>query len=79
MLSVSMQLRSLSSLPELFFQVILGKAFILNRWPNESTSRGETTIAELEARFGAPLSKEGWYSASGAYLGTQLPGSLLDD
>lgn len=68
-----------STLPELFFQVILGRAYSLMRWPNESTARGEVTLQELEERFGAPLVKEGWYSASGAYLGAQLPGSLLED
>lgn len=68
----------LSSLPELLFQVILGKVYSVSRWPNESTTRGEMTLAELEARFGEPVLKEGWYSASGNYLGANPPGSLLD-
>lgn len=65
-----------SLLPELLFQVVLGRAYSLRRWPNESTARGELPLADLEARFGAPLAREGWYSATGAYLGAQLPGSL---
>ncbi len=67
-----------SQLPELFFQVILGKVFTLTRWPNESTARGEMTLEELEERFGEKVLKEGWYSASGAFLGSQLPGSLVE-
>lgn len=65
-------------LPDLFFQVLLGKAYSLKRWPNESTSRGVLELAELEERFGAPITREGWYSATGEYLGAQLPGSLLE-
>jgi hypothetical protein len=68
-----------AELPELLFQVMLGKVYSINRWPDESTARGELTLAELEERFGEPVVKEGWYSATGEYLGAQPPGSLLDD
>lgn len=69
----------ISLLPELLFQVVLGKVYSINRWPDETTARGELTLAELEARFGESILKEGWYSASGAYLGAQPPGSLLNE
>lgn len=68
----------LSELPELLFQVILGRVYVLNRWPNESTTRGELTLEELETRFGSRVTKEGWYSASGVYLGAHPPGSLVE-
>lgn len=68
-----------SALPELLYQALGGRVFTLLRFPDESVSRGEVALADLESVVGGPVTREGWYSASGTYLGAQLPGSLLDE
>ena len=65
--------------PTLHFQLLEGKVYSLLRFPDESVARGEMTLQELEYRFDRKLTDEGWYSASGIYLGEQLPGSLLEE
>ncbi|WP_159017266.1 hypothetical protein [Cognatiluteimonas profundi] len=65
----------ISQLPTLHYQAIEGRVFTLLRFPNESVAHGEVPLSQLEDLVGAPI-EEGWYSASGAYLGAELPGSL---
>lgn len=65
-----------SAVPELFYQVLLGRVYALTRWRDGSTARGEVALADLEAVFGLHVRKEGWYASSGEYLGSELPGSL---
>lgn len=65
------------AIPELFYQVLLGKVFTLQRWKDGSTVRGEILLADLEALAGQTISKEGWYDALAKYIGPELPGSLV--
>jgi hypothetical protein len=65
----------LSQLPTLNYQAIEERVFTLMRWPNESTARGEVPLSELEELVGGPID-EGWSSASGVFIGAELPGSL---
>lgn len=65
--------------PTLHYQVLLGRVYSLLRFPNESVAHGEITLADLAGIAGQPIVKEGWYSSIGDYIGTQLPGSVLDD
>ena len=64
------------AVPELLYQVLLGRVFTLMRWKDGSTARGEAALADLEAVAGVPVTKEGWYDALGKYVGSELPGSL---
>lgn len=64
------------AVPELLYQVLLGKVFTLMRWRDGSTARGEVALADLEALAGSAVTREGWYDALGRYLGAELPGSL---
>ncbi|UGL62726.1 hypothetical protein [Xanthomonas phage FMYAK-P1] len=64
------------AVPELFYQVLLGRVYTLTRWKDGSTGRGEVQLADLEALAGGPITREGWYDALGKYQGTELPGSL---
>ncbi|UIS24787.1 hypothetical protein AXL1_17 [Stenotrophomonas phage vB_SmaS-AXL_1] len=64
------------AIPELFYQVLLGRVYTLTRWKDGSTARGEVQLADLEAVAGGAITREGWYDALGAYLGAELPGSL---
>jgi hypothetical protein len=64
------------AVPELLYQVLLGRVYTLTRWRDGSTARGEVSLADLEAVAGGTVSKEGWYDALGKYLGGELPGSL---
>ena len=65
----------LSHLPTLHYQLIQGRVFTLQQWPDESVSRGEVSLQQLVNLTEQPL-EDGWYSASGTYLGAELPGSL---
>lgn len=64
------------AVPELLYQVLLGRVYTLTRWTDGSTARGEVPLADLEAVAGKPVTREGWYDALGAYVGPELPGSL---
>ncbi|CAA2409784.1 hypothetical protein JTY56_gp12 [Xanthomonas phage Bosa] len=64
------------AIPELFYQVLLGRVYTLTRWKDGSTARGEVQLADLEAVAGGTITREGWYDALGTYLGAELPGSL---
>lgn len=64
------------AIPELFYQVLLGRVYTLTRWKDGSTARGEVTLQELEQLADAAITKEGWYDALVKYLGSELPGSL---
>ena len=66
----------LGAVPELLYQVLLGRVFTLMRWRDGSTARGETQLANLEAVAGSAVTREGWYDALGKYIGPELPGSL---
>lgn len=60
-------------IPELRFQVLHGRVYSLQVWPNGSTARGTMTLDELEKQIGKPVVKEGWYDHEGEYLGTEDP------
>lgn len=62
---------NLDELPKTYYQALLGNVYTLTRWPDGSTARGEVPLGVLEALVGEGV-REGWYSASGAYLGTSL-------
>lgn len=64
------------AVPELLYQVLLGRVYTLTRWRDGSTARGEVPLADLEGVAGKPVTKEGWYDALGSYVGPELPGSL---
>ncbi|URA07126.1 hypothetical protein P9A48_gp18 [Xanthomonas phage Mallos] len=64
------------AIPELHYQVLLGRVYTLTRWKDGSTVRGEVTLQDLEAVAGSAVTKEGWYDALGAFVGAELPGSL---
>lgn len=64
------------AIPEVLFQVLLGRVYTLTRWKDGSTVRGEIPLAELEALAGKPVTREGWYDVLGRYLGAELEGSL---
>lgn len=64
------------AVPELLYQVLLGRVFTLTRWRDGSTARGEVELADLESVAGSAVAREGWYDALGAYLGLELEGSL---
>lgn len=64
------------AVPEVLYQVLLGRVFTLTRWKDGSTARGEVALADLEALSGGPITKEGWYDVLGRYLGPELEGSL---
>lgn len=66
----------LGAVPELLYQVLLGRVFTLTRWRDGSTARGEVQLADLEAVAGSAVTREGWYDALGKYIGPELPGSL---
>lgn len=66
----------LGAVPELLYQVLLGRVFTLTRWRDGSTARGEVQLADLEAVAGSAVAREGWYDALGKYIGPELPGSL---
>jgi hypothetical protein len=65
----------LSQLPTLHYQVIAGRVFTLLRFPSESVSHGEVPLSQLEDLVGGQI-EDGWYSASGSYIGAELLGSL---
>jgi len=57
-----------ADVPKLRYQTIMGRVYVLQRWPDGSTVRGEITLQELEALVGSQV-REGWYDALGNYLG----------
>jgi hypothetical protein len=59
------------AIPVLRYQALMGKVFVLQRWRNGSTARGEIALAELEKLVGGGV-KEGWYNALGEYLGASI-------
>ena len=65
----------LSQMPTLHFQLIQGRVFTLLRWPNDCVARGEVSLQQLRDLTQEPLA-DGWYSSSGNFMGTELPGSL---
>jgi len=66
----------LTQIPTLVYQVIEGRVFTLEKWPNGTTTRGEATLEALQRLHGS-APKAGWYSASGKYLGSD-PGLKPD-
>lgn len=61
-------------IPELRYQILQGRVFTLQVWPNGSTARGQMTLDDLEKQLGQPVTKEGWYDHTGKYLGTEDAG-----
>lgn len=66
-----------TGLPTLLYQVLEGRVHTLLTFPDGSSSHGEVALADLEAVVGGAVERDGWYTASGAYLGEQPPGSLV--
>lgn len=64
------------AIPELLYQVLLGRVYSRLTWKDGSTSRGEVELADLESIAGQPITREGWYDAMGRYIGPELEGSL---
>lgn len=63
-------------IPDLYYQVLLGRVYTIKIHPDESVSHGEIPPAELEALAGKTIVKEGWYDFAARYLGASLPGSV---
>ena len=63
-------------LPTTLYQALAGRVYTLVTNPDESTARGEIPFEQLEDIVGKGNVREGWYSISGDYLGTQPPDSL---
>lgn len=59
--------------PTLLYQALLGRVYTRLSYRDGTVSRGQIEPAVLEALVGGGL-KEGWYSASGDYLGATVPG-----
>ncbi len=67
-----------NAIPEVRYQVLGEKVFLLQHWKDGSTLRGEIelqTLADLAG--GAP--QEGWYDATGRYLGSSPEADWLKD
>lgn len=63
-------------IPDLYYQVLLGRVYTVKIHPDESVSHGEIALADLESLKGSPVTKEGFYDFKGSYLGLMLPGSV---
>jgi hypothetical protein len=57
--------------PITYYQALLGNVYTLTVWRDGSTARGEVPLSHLEALAGSGL-REGWYNASGEFLGTTV-------
>jgi hypothetical protein len=64
------------AIPEVLYQVLLGNVYVLTRWKDGSTARGQILLQDLEDRLGFTIVKEGWYDVLGTYKGAELEGSL---
>ena len=58
-----------NAIPEVRYQVLAGRVYVLTVWKDGSTARGETDLDSLARRRGAPVTQEGWYDVFGRYLG----------
>ena len=56
------------AIPEVRYQVLGEKVFLLQHWKDGSTLRGEIELQTLADLAGSSL-QEGWYDATGRYLG----------
>ena len=59
------------SIPEVRYQVLGDKVFLLQSWRNGSTVRGEVETQTLANLMGGAIPQEGWYDAAGTYLGPE--------
>ena len=67
-----------AAIPEVLYQVLEGKVYLLQSWKDGSSLRGELKLEDLENLVGSPP-KAGWYDAAGKYLGSAAPtASWLD-
>ncbi len=57
--------------PMTYYQALQGNVYTLTMWRDGSTARGEVPLSVLEALIGKGV-KEGWYNATGAFLGTSI-------
>jgi hypothetical protein len=57
-----------AEVPRTYYQALMGTVYTLTRWQDGSTVRGEVPLSHLEGLAGKGI-KEGWYSASGGFLG----------
>jgi len=62
--------------PETLYQALLGRVYTLQRRRDGTRSRGEVPLQQLQDLLGDRPVREGWYSASGDWLGAHPPGSL---
>jgi hypothetical protein len=60
-----------ADLPTTRYQVLEGRVFTLTVWRNAATARGEVAVADLEQLRGEPVTRDGWYDETGAYLGDE--------
>ncbi len=63
--------------PVMRYQLLQGRIFTLQLFPDGSTARGEVGREEFEAYTSRPLGDEGWYDPFGEFLGDD-PG-IADD
>lgn len=63
----------LSELPTTRYLLAYGRVWTTTTWPDESTARGEVPLQQLQDLAGEDVKlREGWYDATGAYLGTEF-------
>lgn len=67
-----------NAIPEVHYQVLAEKVFLLQRWKNGSTLRGEIEMETLAQRIGSQP-QEGWYDVLGTYLGAAPDFDWLKD
>lgn len=67
------------AIPEVRYQVLGEKVFLLQHWKNGSSLRSEIEMQTLVSLMGGSVPREGWYDVTGAYLGPEPdPGWLKD-
>lgn len=59
-----------NAIPKVRYQVLNGKVFLLQHWKDGSTLRGEIELQTL-ANLAGGAPQEGWYDATGTYLGSE--------
>ena len=63
----------LSELPTTRYLLAYGRVWTTTTWPDESTARGEVPLQQLQDLVGpGSAMKEGWYDATGKYLGMEV-------
>lgn len=68
-----------AAIPEVRYQVLGEKVFLLQHWKDGSTVRGEIEMQTLANLMGGVMPQEGWYDVLGTYLGPEPDLGWLKD